>query len=338
VIGPDGGTDAFTAGGGSSHVRAPYAITPYDGITKRAGKGINGTYTPGISSRVYGKPNVSVGYRKAAQAAKKAEVAIVFANDKESEGHDRSSLQLPGHQDRLIDTVAKANPNTIVVLNTGGPVTMPWINEVKGVIEAWYPGQEDGNAIAAVLFGDTDPSGKLPITFAKRANDYPAHTKRQYPGVNGIARYSEGIFVGYRYFDEHGIEPLFPFGYGLSYTTFKLSDLTVAPKRFHPAHGQVKIHVNVTNTGQRAGAEVVQLYVGLPKAAGEPPKQLKGFEKVDLKPGETKPVGFTLSPQDLSYWNTRTHGWTVPQGNYRIMVGTSSRDIALSKVKTLSHE
>jgi beta-glucosidase len=204
---------------------------------------------------------------------------------------------------------------------------MPWVDQVPGIVEAWYPGQEDGNAIAAVLFGDINPSGKLPMTFPKQASDVPAHTSQQYPGVNGTAQYSEGVFVGYRYYDANHITPLFPFGHGLSYTTFSYSNLSVTP-----ASGAISVSLDVTNTGSRAGAEVVQLYVGIPSSTSipEPPEQLKGFLKVSLSPGQTSHITFPLPTSALAYWDVNTHGWVVQKGTYQIMLGSSSSDIRLT--------
>jgi len=265
-------------------------------------------------------------YAAAENAARSADVAIVFAGDQESEGYDRPNLSLPNEQDTLISKVASANPNVIVVLNTGSAVTMPWLDKVKGVIEAWYPGQEDGRALAAVLFGDVNPSGKLPITFPRSTADTPAHDRQEWPGIDGNADYSEGIDVGYRWYDSQQIDPLFPFGYGLSYTTFAVHSL-VATKQL-TRNGTEKLSVDVTNTGHRAGAEVVQLYIGMPAIADEPPQQLKGFEKVTLAPGQTQRVRFTLTRADLAYWSTAAGDWVTASGNYQIMVGTSSRQIA----------
>jgi beta-glucosidase len=222
--------------------------------------------------------------------------------------------------------VASANPNVIVVLNTGSAVTMPWLDKVKGVVEAWYPGQEDGRALAAVLFGDVNPSGKLPITFPRSTADTPAHDGREWPGIDGNADYSEGIDVGYRWYGSQQIDPLFPFGYGLSYTTFAVHNL-LATKQL-TRNGTEKLSVDVTNTGHRAGAEVVQLYIGMPAIADEPPEQLKAFQKVTLAPGQTQRVRFTLTLSDLAYWSTAAGDWATASGNYRIMVGTSSGQIA----------
>jgi beta-glucosidase len=245
---------------------------------------------------------------------------VVFAGDETSEGIDRPNLELPGFQDQLISAVAAVNPRTVVVLNTGDPVLMPWLSRVKGVVEAWYPGEEDGNAISAVLFGHVNPSGKLPITFPSSESDVPANTPQQWPGVNGVATYSEGLNVGYRYDDATGQTPLFPFGFGLSYTTFAFSSLRV----HGGSAGRVEISARVTNTGSRAGTEVAQLYVGDPSSIGEPPRQLRGFQQVTLKPGESESVRFTLTGSSVAYWDTATSAWAVAPGAYQVFVGDSS--------------
>ncbi|MFD4977661.1 glycoside hydrolase family 3 C-terminal domain-containing protein, partial [Streptomyces sp. NPDC058424] len=214
------------------------------------------------------QPPGTDNYAEAEQAAKDADVAIVFANDEETEGKDRPDLSLPFDQDGLIDAVAGANPNTIVVLHTGGPVLMPWLAKAKAVVEGWYAGQEDGNALAAVLFGDVNPSGKLPLTFPKKESQTPVSSPERWPGVNGQAYYSEGLQVGYRWYDANDVDPLFPFGYGLSYTSFKVDRLVAAPKQLS-ADGNLTVRADVTNTGKRSGAEVVQLYVGMPAGVGE---------------------------------------------------------------------
>jgi beta-glucosidase len=262
----------------------------------------------------------NIGIQQAVAAAKKSDVAVVFASNKDTEAIDRTGLSLPGYQDQLIEAVAAANPHTVVVLNTGGPVTMPWVNDVAGVVEAWYAGEEDGNAAAAVLYGDVDPGGRLPITFPKSLADTPANTPAQYPGVNGVATYSEGLDVGYRHYDAAGIEPLFPFGYGLSYTTFRLSSLAV--------HGR-DVSVDVRNTGHRAGTQVVQVYVTDPASVGEPPVQLKGFAKVALRPGQHRRVQVRLDEHAFSHWDTAAQSWRTTPGRYTVSAGTSSRDLPL---------
>jgi len=222
-----------------------------------------------------GTPDVQIA--QAVAAAKKADTAVVFVTNKDTEAIDRTSLALPGYQDRLVSAVAAANPHTIVVLNTGGPVAMPWLDQVSGLVEGWYPGEEDGNAMADVLLGRVDPSGRLPITFPRGLADTPANTPGQYPGVNGVATYSEGLDVGYRHYDDAKIDPLFPFGYGLSYTTFGYRNLTV-----HGHGTDLTVGADITNTGHRTGTAVPQLYIGAPD---EPPAQLKGFTKLRLRPG-----------------------------------------------------
>lgn len=245
----------------------------------------------------------------AVAAATASDVAVVFAGQEDSEGVDRANLQntyticqlvacqtLPVDQDKLISSVAAANPNTIVVPNTGGPVLMPWLDQVKGVLEAWYPGQEDGNAIAAVLFGDVNPSAKLPETFPRSQADLPTRTPQQYPGVNGH-----------------------------SYTTFGYSGLAARAVQ----GGNVTVGFTLKNTGGRAGAEVAQVYVTDPSAAGEPPKQLEGYQKVLLQSGESRIVSLTLDPRAFAVWDTGKHAWVVPGGKYTVLVGSSSRDIRL---------
>ena len=273
-----------------------------------------------------------------AVAAAAADVAVVFAGAADTEGFDRSDLKLSNdgctllgctgptsNPDQLIAAVAAVNPNTVVVVNTGGPVLMPWLSAVKGVVEAWFPGQEDGNATAAVLFGDVDPSGKLPMTFPRSQSDTPITTAAQWPGVKGHSSYSEQLLVGYRWYQSKRITPLSPFGFGLSYTTFRYSGLAVTSDA-KGAH----VSFNVTNSGHRAGAEVAQLYVGDPPATGEPPKQLKGYAKVQLTPGETTRVTLTLDDRAFSYWDATRHAWTVAPGCYGVFVGGSSADLPLA--------
>ena len=305
VIGPNAGV-AVTGGGGSSHVRPKYAVSSLDGIRDRAG-------------------TVSVQYAEDAAAAAHADVAIVVVGlgpKLESEDSDRKTLELPLEQEELIRSVAKANKNTIVVVNAGSPVAMNWLDEVPAVLDMWYGGQEGGHALAAVLFGDANPSGKLPMTFPKRWEDSSAYG--HYPGENLHVTYAEGIYVGYRSFDRHKMEPLFPFGHGLSYTTFDYSDLEIAPGL--PA----EVKLRVRNVGPRAGAEVVQLYVHqVRSSADRPPKELKGFRRVVLAPGETETVSFTLDRAALSFYSTAKKDWVAEPGAFEVLVGSSSRDIRL---------
>jgi beta-glucosidase len=246
---------------------------------------------------------------------------MVMVGDDEAEGVDHA-IALSGNQDQLVQAVAAANPRTVVVVKSGSAVLMPWVGSVPAILEAWYPGEEDGNAVAAVLFGDVNPSGKLPMTFPMSVSDLPANTPQQYPGVNGVANYSEGVLVGYRYFDANKIAPLFAFGHGLSYTTFSYGNLRIAG---------TSLELDVTNTGGVAGSEIVQLYVGLPGAdAPEPPLQLKGFRKITLQPGQTGHVSMTLDTRAFSYWDVKSHSWVPAAGPWRIMIGASSRDIRLN--------
>jgi beta-glucosidase len=326
VIGAAGGTTPKVEGGGSSGVVAPYVISPVDGIRKRVGAGATVTYADGKDLTA------------AAKVAAGAQIAIVFGNTDETEGKDRPNLQLPGNQDVLITDVARANKKTIVVLDTGGPVLMPWADQVAGIIEAWYPGQEDGNALAAILYGDVNPAAKLPLSFPKTADAIPTASKEQWPGVGGRSIYSEGLNVGYRWYDATNTRPLFPFGFGLSYTTFKVDRLVVTPENGPASAGtEVLVKVDVTNTGQKDGAEVVQIYVGDPPENKEPPHQLRAFGKVELKPGETRTVNLTLDPQSFSTYDPTTHQWGVRKGAYEILAGTSSRDLPLRASFTI-HE
>lgn len=267
----------------------------------------------------------------AVDLAARADAAIIIAgltHEWESEGFDRESMSLPGRQDELIARVAAANPNTIVVLNAGSPVAMPWANDVAAILQSWYGGQEAGNALADVLFGDVNPSGKLPTTFPQRLADNPAYIN--YPGENGRVHYGEGIFVGYRYYDKKEIAPLFPFGHGLSYTTFTYSNLRLNGAEFGPGD-EIVVSLEVTNGGDRAGQEVVQLYVHDAAARlVRPLQELKAFAKVALEPGETKTVTLTLNEQSLAYYDPAVGGWVAEPGDFEVRVGSSSRDIRLS--------
>lgn len=276
-------------------------------------------------------------YTNAIETAKNADVAVVCVSTRrtEGEGNDRPSLELPNDQAALIRAVAKANRNTIVVLNNGTPVLMKdWLGKVPALIEAWFPGQEGGAALAAILFGEVNPSGKLPDTLAANREDYP--DVANFPGKNDQVNYAEGIYVGYRHFDKAGIEPLFPFGYGLSFTTFGYKNLKLSHKKLRP-DGSVTASVDITNTGNRAGEEVAELYLhDLDPKIDKPVRELKGFSKVALRPGETKTVHFTIQPRDLAYFDVPGHQWKADAGKYEIEVGASSRDIRLKAPLRLS--
>ena len=264
----------------------------------------------------------------AVAAAKRARTAVVFAYMEGTEGVDQPTLALPDEQDQLIEAVARANPRTVVVLNSGYPVLMPWVNDVRAVLDMWYPGQEGGRATADLLVGAAVPGGKLPVTFPARESDAPTATSPlRYPGVNGQEFYSEGIFVGYRWYDQNRITPLFPFGYGLSYTTFSYRTLQVLGGGTERIP---RVRFTLTNTGPRTGTEVAQVYVGrLPTSLPTPVKQLAGVARVTLRPGESRTVTVSLDRQSLSYWDSQADRWVTPAGRVTVLVGSSSRTIQL---------
>ena len=265
--------------------------------------------------------DLAPGLSQAVAAAKSASTAlVVVSDDTETEAADRPGLTLPSAQNELISAVAAANPHTVVVVEAGAPVAMPWLRQVASVVDAWYPGESNGTALAAVLFGAVDPSGHLPVTFPANLSQVPASTPAQFPGLNGKVLYSEGIDVGYRYYDAHHETPLFPFGYGLSYTSFRFSDLRITRQ----AGRQVAVSATITNTGRVAGSDVAQLYLSEPAAATEPPRQLKAFQKVTLRPGQSASVRFSLNGHDLSYWNSAANRWVVPAGQFGVYLGDSS--------------
>ena len=256
-----------------------------------------------------------------------AVVMVVGTNsDWETEGNDRSSLGLPGDQDILINKVVEANPNSVVVINTGSPISMPWIKETKAILQSWFPGQEFGNALYDILFGETNPSGKLPTTFPMKLDDTPAYS--HYPGENLQMDYLEEIYVGYRWYEKEKIKPLFPFGFGLSYTSFEYSNLRIIPPKKEDS--AIAFSVTVSNTGDAQGKEVVQCYVGVQNSSVERAlKELKKFSKVDLNSGESKELIFELSERDLSYWNEDKKSWSVEPAEYKIYVGGCSDDTPL---------
>ncbi|MGH7997730.1 MAG: glycoside hydrolase family 3 C-terminal domain-containing protein [Opitutaceae bacterium] len=269
--------------------------------------------------------------RRMAARADAVVVCVGFDPDSEGEGTDRS-FELGAGQDELIAAAAAANPRTIVVLTAGGSVdALPWIDRVPVFIHAWYTGQESGTALAKILFGEADPSGHLPITFERRWQDNPAYRSWYPNGPDNTVTYREGVFVGYRGYERSGIKPLFPFGYGLSYTSFAFRDLAVAPAA--PRLGQdVTVSFTVENTGRREGAEVAQVYLGNPGARVErPARELKGFARVDLRPGESRRVAVTLDPRSMSYWDTGSHAWRQDPGRFVVYIGDSCEDTALTR-------
>ncbi|HEV3000599.1 MAG TPA: glycoside hydrolase family 3 C-terminal domain-containing protein [Solirubrobacteraceae bacterium] len=320
VIGPE--ADVVKDGGGSSAIEEFRVTTPEQGIRARVGS----------EKVVYDDGSDAA---RAAAVARAADVAVVVVGDRMTEGEDKRCMGLNCSQvdrvdrDGLIEAVVAAQPRTVVVLQTGGPVLTPWRDRVPALLEAWYPGQNGGTAIARVLFGDAEPGGRLPATFPLREEDEPtAGDPEKYPGVGETVRYKEGVHIGYRWFDERGLGVAYPFGYGLAYTTFRVDRL-----RMEAAGGDAAVSVAVTNTGSRAGTAAPQLYVGMPeRGIDQPPLQLKGFARVRLAPGETRRMRFALDERAFSHWDTRSDGWRVTPGCYRIVAGQHSRDAAAEGV------
>jgi beta-glucosidase len=337
----------FCAGGGAATVKTPYEITALEGITNRAGSNIKVIYAPGYvapsgrgrrdkGDTVSAAPSASAKLvADAVAAAKSADVVIYVGGlnhngGYDTEGADRPDLKLPGGQDELLDKVVKANPKTAVVLYGGGAVEMgSWLKRAPAVLYAWYPGMDGGNALAGVLFGDVNPSGRLPCTFPKKLADSPAHACEAYPGTFGIVTYSEGLLVGYRWFDAKDIDPLFPFGYGLSYTKFEYSNLTLTPDGDAQNPG-LTVQFDIANTGDQDGADVPQVYVEeVNPALSRPPKELKQFTKVMLKSGDKQTVSLHLDRSAFAYFDPGKKGWVADKGEFKILVGRSSRDIVL---------
>jgi beta-glucosidase len=335
VIGPNANV-ARVGGGGSASVWPTHAISPLDGIRERANTRFQFSYALGCSLEGENKEKETPEARadllkEAISMAATSDVALVFVGHSfriETEDRDRPTLELPAGQDDLIEAIAKTNKNTVVVLNVCAPVLMGrWIDQVPVVVNAWFPGEEGGHAIADILFGDVNPSGKLPFTFLKDWKDSPAYGN--YPGTNGVVGYNEGLYVGYRHFDKRNIEPLFPFGHGLSYTTFEYSDLKIAPEKVTPTQS-AQVSLNVRNSGSREGAEVVQLYVrDVESSVDRPVKELKAFRSVVLKPGETQTVSFALDTNALAFYDPAKKDWVAETGTFEVLVGASSRDIRL---------
>jgi beta-glucosidase len=341
IIGAHADT-GMISGGGSAQVDPP---------GRAATKGHEPVWFPtsplkAVSAKI---PGASVQFdsganpESAAQLAKKSEVAIVFAHQWTTEGKDLSDLSLPESQDQLIEQVAAANPRTIVVLESGTAVTMPWISQVNGVVEAWYAGSKGADAVANVLFGDVNPSAKLPMTFPRSEADLPHPQVATPPAAKGVGEgtktvetkasfrvnYDEGLKVGYKWYDAEKKPVLFPFGYGLSYTTYSYSGLKVKSGE------EITATFTVKNTGSRAGMEIAEVYAALPASAAEPPKRLVGWSKLRLKPGESREVSVTVAPKYLSIYDESLDGWKLVPGSYLIMVGGSSQDPPLSEKLTL---
>jgi beta-glucosidase len=278
----------------------------------------------------YQEESVADLVKEATEAAAKADVAVVCVGldaEWESEGYDRQTMDLPkyGSQDRLIEAVLAANPRTVIVIQSGTPVTMPWIDRANCVIQAWYQGQEAGNALADVIFGKTNASGKLPNTFPRRLEDNPSHGN--WPGENREVTYAEGIYAGYRHYDKNDIEPLFPFGHGLSYTTFEFGTPQISSGKLN-ADETLEIRVPVTNSGSVAGHEVVQAYtVDVESSVPRPVKELKAFDKVLIQPGETQEAVLHLDKYSMGFYDTATSRWLAEAGSFEVLIGASSRDI-----------
>jgi beta-glucosidase len=324
-------------GGGSARIKAFYEVTPLEGLIRRVGDKANVSFSYGYSDK--GGEDLA---SRAVQAAGQADVVVYVGGLShypgiDSEGMDRKDMKLPNNQDELIGRIVQANPRTVVVLLGGGPVEMgPWLSKVPAVLQAWYPGMESGNALAAVLFGDVNPSGKLPCTFPKKLEDSPAHKLGAYPGKDGTVKYEEGLLVGYRWFDTKNIEPLFPFGFGLSYTKFDYSDFRLVEGK-DPKDPTVTVQFDIANTGAKDGAEIAQVYVhqehsSLPR----PEKELKGFKKVFLKAGEKQTVSIPLDRNAFAYYDPEKHGWLAEKGDFKIIVASSSKDPRLQANYKLS--
>lgn len=352
----------MTVGGGSSSLKAKYEVLPLDGIKNRVGKNAEVVYARGYVGDVTGEYNGVISgqslndsrsadelLKEAVDMAKDADYVIFIgglnkSDHQDAEDFDRASLELPYNQDNVIKALAKANPNLIVVNISGNAVAMPWVNEVPAIVQGWFLGSESGNALAEVLVGDVNPSGKLPMTFGVKLTDYAPHALGEYPGNKQQLEastnnndtidvtYNEGIFVGYRWFDKEKIKPLFPFGHGLSYTTFEYGKAT-ADKNEMTVDDNISFTIPVKNTGNREGAEIVQLYVRDVKSSlPRPVKELKAFEKVYLKPGEEKNVTLTIDKSALSYFDADKHEWIVENGDFEAVIGASATDTK-SRVK-----
>jgi beta-glucosidase-like glycosyl hydrolase len=326
VLGTDGGAAVELAGGGSGTVTSANTVWPITGIQNAVGPNVKVTYTAG-------NDNGTANIPQAVAAAKAATDAIIFVNAPEGEESDLTTLDLSSTDETMIADVVAANPNTIVVLNSGSPVVMPWLNSVAGVFENWYGGGETGAAMAALIFGTVNPSGKLPVTFPASLSQVPAQTTAQWPGTPTGPVYSEGVNIGYRWYQSQNITPAFPFGFGLSYTKFSFSNLTVGAFN---ANGTATATATITNTGSVAGADVAQLYVGDPAASQDPPEQLAGFQRVTLNPGASATVTFPLTIHDLASWSPADNQWEAQAGTYSIKVGDASSSLPLTGSTSLA--
>lgn len=341
VIG-DNATRKHALGGGSTTIKAKYEITPLEGIKNFVGSDVQVTYAPGYKyakdGRYYNKSVDTYDEKLAQEAldlAKKSDLVIYIGGFNHSlgldcEGADKVDITLPYKQDKLISELVKVNSNMITVMLAGSPFDMcEWIDDVHTLTWMSYSGAETGTALANILFGKVNPSGKLPITFPKKLSDSPEQVFGEYPGKNGTIRYNEGIYVGYRYYDKYQVEPQFPFGFGLSYTTFEYTNLTVKSKK----NGDINISFQIQNTGSTKGKETAQIYVANKQSEkiDSPVKELKGFDKIALEPNESKTIRLTISKESLQYFCEKEMTWKFQPGEYQIMIGGSSRDIKLKK-------
>lgn len=339
VIGANA-TRLNSMGGGSSQVQALYEISPLQGL-KNLAPNVTLNFAQGYTIARNATPTKAM-IDEAVEAAKKSDIAIVVGgwthgydyskwddNAYDAEDVDKPNMTMPFGQDVLIKAVLKANPKTIVVLVGGGPIDMTqWVDEAKGIVSTWYNGMEGGNALAEVLFGTINPSGKLTVTFPKKLEDAPAHKLGDFPGKKNVAVYRDDIFVGYRYFDTYKVAPQFAFGHGLSYTNFFYKNLQITQS----SKGETIASFTITNTGKVAGAEIAQLYVHKKNSAiTRAEKELKGFEKVFLQPNESKTISITITKEAFQYYNEVKKAWAIENGAYDIMIGSSSQNIVLSK-------
>ena len=343
---------AMTVGGGSSSLKVAKEVSPLEGLKNRVGDKAEIIYARGYVGDVSTSYNgVDSGQNlvdnrseeeliaEAVEAARRADVVLVFgglnkASHQDCEDSDRYGLELPYAQDRLMAALAEATDNLVFVNISGNAVAMPWVDSVPAIVQGWFLGSEAGNALASVLMGDVNPSGKLPFTFPVKLTDTGAHSMGEFGG-RGEVVYGEGLLVGYRWNDAKDVAPLFAFGHGLSYTTFEYGEATI-DKTSMNKKGSVTVTIPVTNTGKRAGKEVVQLYIADKEASVmRPEKELKGFAKVDLEPGQTKEVSFVIDAEALSFFDDKKHEWVAEQGEFEALVGAASDDIKSSVTFTL---
>jgi beta-glucosidase len=335
----------MTVGGGSSSLKVQHECTPIEGLLAAVGDKAEVVYERGYVGDVTGTYNGVVTGQDlsesrseaqliadAVRVAESADVVLFFgglnkAANQDCEDSDRFGLELPYAQDKVIEAISKVNDNLAVIIISGNAVAMPWVNDVNAIVEAWYSGSQAGHAIADVIFGKVNPSGKLPFTFPVKLNDNGAHALNAYDREDLSVEYKEGLYVGYRWADKFDVEPLFAFGHGLSYTEFSYGEAKCA-KTSVRAGSDVKVSIDVTNSGKVAGKEVVQLYIGDEESYLERPvKELKGFKKINLEPGETKTVEFVIEPDMLKFFDDAKHDWVLEKGKFTAFVGASSKDI-----------